>query len=332
MEVDEVFVTNLGRNLCVAILFLATLSAAALASAESTDSQIDSQTDPQVEDYLARGGVVVTVGTATLASGSLWSGFGQMGELRSRDRVKTMGQFVADDATLSQRVMMGARPGDIIRIEFMPTSREAMSRAVVEMDEFVKLWEAEVTYLEEQRAKLADENEDNRRKSPSSEKLRKTSLLRNDLADLERQLTTAHKRANFARAQKLMLGANDGSSRARGGVFRPSILRFDLPVHHTMPISVDAALSKVLNLDESARARSFPPNVRIVRFESQNTNFSQAALKSSRRGMIGFAAGLAIMLEEITIGVISNQMTDVANKHFKPEIRTEPTASPSGNN
>ncbi|CAN5633607.1 hypothetical protein BH10BDE1_BH10BDE1_10580 [soil metagenome] len=322
--------TSFSNTIAIGILSLSSLVAGGLAHAESVDLK------KQNEEIIARGGVVVTAFAGTAVAGVFAGGFHQIGKERSRETTTSFGKVKAVDMNLSQQLMAGTRPGDVLRFEFMPMTPQALMYATDDMRNVVELWNERVKNLEVNRTSILREIDDVRtdyvNRTPENRlaklsvagKAKRIAELSNDLADNDTVLKTAHTKLGESRAQFMTTRAQQEFT-SRTGVLKPARIVMELPVQHQMPITAHYTLSRILAQDDGAKARGVTPSVRIVRVDAKSTNFAARNLKNAKRGLIGVAAGVAVILEEITIGAIGEKMANEASTHYSPAVRTEPS-------
>ncbi len=252
--------------------------------------------------------------------------------LTARERV-----YSSPNPTLAAKVLEGTVPGDVIHIRYLAGTPEALQAAVQDLDQSRTVWANRVAELQTQRAGLVSEAAELRRVTtnvPAEEiKYRnghqvKLVRLEREIVNLDKVLKDADARMHSAngnyQAARLNLGATLQSGKMNG---KYHIMR-DLLVDSRTHFELRSFFAQNLAGRTAGAAQAALPHVQITRVQGANSKVVAGSLTRMKGGLFAIGVGVVVLVEEFTVGAISNSLGNLATEHFMPAPRTEP-AGPS---
>ncbi|CAN5633657.1 hypothetical protein BH10BDE1_BH10BDE1_10590 [soil metagenome] len=242
------------------------------------------------------------------------------------------------EPTLGQTVLRGTAVGDVVRLEYIAGTEASLSQAVDDLRRSSEVWTIRTSELSRQKHLLTERATEARRAyvgiavDEASKAIRYQSLgeytaLQQELKFVTRTLADADMRMHgamgyYAAAVKNLRVTKKSPNHQVNQRFH--IIQ-DIYVDGR-PNQIDGVLNRLVGETTLvARANQAIPHIRVVRIFVANSDVVKSSVRTMKAGFWALGISAALILEEVTVGEISQTLAEKARVHFSPETRTEPS-------
>lgn len=241
--------------------------------------------------------------------------------------------------TLSATVLRDTIPGDIIHLEYVTSTPEALNLALRDLEEAQDAWTVRVESLEVRQSALSAEVDETRRllaELPRTEELSRMRAhtmvnlekLETELKSVEKILADADKRMHNARGQFQAARLNAGAAARSGSATGRYYIVRDILVDERAEAKLTTFFHTHLSGRSAAAASQNIPHIRITRVQGPDAKLVAGSIGRMKGGFIALGIGAAVFVEELTVGAIAGNLSKLSREHFAPAIRTAPAQPP----
>ena len=240
--------------------------------------------------------------------------------------------------SLTDVIMRGTAAGDVIRLEYVVGTEAAFERAVADLRHGSETWTIRVSELTARRNVLAEQAVETRRVytglplNEQSKELRYHAFVdmkkaEAELKRIELTLSDADMRMHSMRGQHAAAFRNLEVTRQNHKVNQSFHLIRDVYVDGQAN-QLESVLSNAMGETTiAARAQKAFPHIRITRILTPNSSLIQRSVRNVKAGLWAVGISAALVVEEITVGEISQGLAEKARDHYSPETRIDPTGA-----
>lgn len=244
------------------------------------------------------------------------------------------------EPTLGQTVLRGTAVGDVVRLEYIAGTEASLAQAVDDLRRSTEVWTIRTSELSRQKSILAERVTEARRAfvgipvDEASKGIRYQSL--SEYTALGDKLRLVSR--TLADSEMRMHGA--------GGYYAAAVKNLRVtkksPNHQVnqrfhiiqdvyvdgRPNQIDGVLNRLVGETTLvARANQAIPHLRVVRILVANSDVVKSSVRTMKAGFWALGISAALILEEVTVGEISQSLAEKTRVHYSPAARTEPGES-----
>ncbi len=239
--------------------------------------------------------------------------------------------------TLAAKVLEGTIPGDVIHMSYQAGTPEALQAAAKDLDHSRTVWLKRVTELQTQRTALEVEVAELRRVTanvPADEvRFRNSHLVKlkgveAQLASLDKVLKDADKRVQSANGNYHAARLNLASTLKSGTMNGQYHIIRDILVDSRTHFELRSFFAQNLAGRTAGAAHRALPHVQITRVQVANSKVVAGAITRMKGGLFAIGVGVVVLVQELTVGAVSDSLAKLPNEHYMPESRTAPAGDP----